>query len=35
MIHAPATGQPVRLSSIYAEPYYSEFAGGRRYVSGA
>jgi cell wall-associated NlpC family hydrolase len=33
MIHSPATGQPVRLVSIYHEPYLSEFAGGRRYVT--
>jgi gamma-D-glutamyl-L-lysine dipeptidyl-peptidase len=32
MIHSPATGQPVRIASIYAEPYLSEYAGGRRYV---
>ena len=33
MIHSPATGQPVCLASIYSEPYFTEFAGGRRYVS--
>jgi gamma-D-glutamyl-L-lysine dipeptidyl-peptidase len=32
MIHAPATGQAVRTTSIYAAPYASEFAGGRRYA---
>ena len=32
MIHSPATGRPVVLSSLYAAPYFSEFAGGRRYV---
>jgi cell wall-associated NlpC family hydrolase len=32
MIHAPATGQPVRVVSLSAEPYAREFAGGRRYV---
>jgi cell wall-associated NlpC family hydrolase len=32
MIHAPATGQAVKLTSIYSEPYLSEFAGGRRFV---
>ncbi len=31
MIHAPRTGSPVATVSIYAEPYFSEFAGGRRY----
>ena len=35
MIHSPATGRPVRLSSIYSEPYLSEFAGGRRYADGS
>ena len=32
MVHAPATGQAVQLSSIYGATYYREFAGGRRYV---
>jgi cell wall-associated NlpC family hydrolase len=32
MIHAPATGQAVQITSIYRYPYYGEFAGGRRYV---
>ena len=31
MIHSPHTGAPVRTTSIYLEPYFSEFAGGRRY----
>ena len=34
MIDSPATGRPVRLSSIYSEPSLSEFAGGRRYADG-
>lgn len=32
MIHAPATGKAVQITSLYAEPYFSEFAGGRRYA---
>jgi cell wall-associated NlpC family hydrolase len=32
MIHAPRTGSAVATVSIYAEPYFSEFAGGRRYT---
>jgi len=32
MIHAPATGLPVSIVSLSAEPYSREFAGGRRYV---
>jgi hypothetical protein len=32
MIHAPRTGRPVAITSILAEPYLSEFAGGRRYT---
>ena len=32
MIHAPATGLPVSLVSLSAEPYSRELAGGRRYV---
>ena len=32
MIHAPRTGEPVQISSIYAPPYYGEFAGGRRFA---
>jgi hypothetical protein len=32
MIHAPRTGRPVAVTSLLAEPYLSEFAGGRRYV---
>ncbi|MBE3033862.1 MAG: C40 family peptidase [Actinobacteria bacterium] len=32
MIHAPATGLPVSVVSLSAEPYSREFAGGRRYV---
>ena len=32
MIHAPRTGSPVATVSIYGEPYFSEFAGGRRYT---
>jgi cell wall-associated NlpC family hydrolase len=31
MVHSPRTGAPVRTASIYREPYFSEFAGGRRY----
>lgn len=31
MIHSPHTGAPVRTASIYVEPYFGEFAGGRRY----
>ncbi len=31
MIHAPRTGEAVTTVSIDAEPYLSEFAGGRRY----
>jgi gamma-D-glutamyl-L-lysine dipeptidyl-peptidase len=31
MIHAPRTGSAVMTTSIFAEPYFSEFAGGRRY----
>jgi cell wall-associated NlpC family hydrolase len=31
MIHAPRTGEVVSTTSIDAEPYLSEFAGGRRY----
>ena len=30
MIHAPATGRAVTIVSLAAEPYRSEFAGGRR-----
>jgi gamma-D-glutamyl-L-lysine dipeptidyl-peptidase len=30
MIHAPSTGSTVRIVSLAAEPYRSEFAGGRR-----
>ena len=30
MIHAPATGHAVTIVSLDAEPYRSEFAGGRR-----
>ena len=30
MIHAPATGSAVTTVSLAAEPYRSEFAGGRR-----
>ena len=30
MIHAPATGSAVTIVSLAAEPYRSEFAGGRR-----
>ena len=30
MIHAPSTGSSVRIVSLDAEPYRSEFAGGRR-----
>jgi cell wall-associated NlpC family hydrolase len=33
MIHAPATGLPVSVVSLSEEPYSSEFAGGRRYVT--
>jgi cell wall-associated NlpC family hydrolase len=32
MIHSPATGSPVGVVSLAAEPYAREFAGGRRYV---
>ncbi len=32
MIHAPRTGRPVTESSLFSEPYRSEYAGGRRYV---
>lgn len=32
MIHAPRTGRPVAVTSLLAEPYLGEFAGGRRYV---
>ncbi|MCX6363321.1 MAG: C40 family peptidase [Actinobacteria bacterium] len=32
MIHSPATGLPVSVTPLSAEPYSSEFAGGRRYV---
>jgi cell wall-associated NlpC family hydrolase len=32
MIHAPRTGEPVQLGSIYAQPYNGEFAGGRRFA---
>jgi len=32
MIHALATGQAVRITSLSVEPYASEFAGGRRFV---
>ncbi|MFA4966229.1 MAG: C40 family peptidase, partial [Thermoleophilia bacterium] len=32
MIHAPRTGAAVQLASLTAEPYASEFAGGRRYA---
>ena len=32
LIHAPATGLPVAVVSLSAEPYSREFAGGRRYV---
>jgi cell wall-associated NlpC family hydrolase len=31
MIHAPRTGEAVSITAIDAEPYSSEFAGGRRY----
>ena len=31
MVHAPHTGAAVATVSIYREPYFSEFAGGRRY----
>ena len=34
MIHAPGTGRPVSEVSLGAEPYRSEFAGGRRLVPG-
>jgi len=30
MIHSPATGKAVRITSLSSEPYRSEFAGGRR-----
>lgn len=30
MIHSPRTGETVQIGSIYAQPYYTEFAGGRR-----
>ena len=30
MIHSPGTGKPVAEVSLAAEPYASEFAGGRR-----
>jgi cell wall-associated NlpC family hydrolase len=32
MIHAPRTGEPVQITSLLAEPYRGEFAGGRRYA---
>ena len=32
MIHSPATGLPVTVTPLSAEPYASEFAGARRYV---
>ncbi len=32
MIHSPATGLPVSVVSLSAEPYSSELAGARRYV---
>ncbi len=32
MIHSPATGSPVSIVSLSAEPYAREYAGGRRYV---
>jgi cell wall-associated NlpC family hydrolase len=32
MIHAPATGKAAQVTSLYIEPYFSEFAGGRRYT---
>ena len=32
MIHSPATGLPVSIVSLSAEPYASELSGGRRYV---
>lgn len=32
MIHAPRTGEPVQIGSIYEQPYYAEFAGGRRFT---
>ena len=32
MIHSPATGLPVSIALLSAEPYSSELAGGRRYV---
>jgi cell wall-associated NlpC family hydrolase len=32
MIHAAATGLPVSVVSLSAEPYSREYAGGRRYV---
>ncbi len=32
MIHAPKTGSSVRIVSLGAEPYRSEFAGGRRFA---
>jgi cell wall-associated NlpC family hydrolase len=33
MIHSPRTGSTVEVTSIYSEPYFSEFAGGRRYAT--
>jgi cell wall-associated NlpC family hydrolase len=32
MIHAPRTGAAVQIGSIYASPYFGEFAGGRRFT---
>jgi gamma-D-glutamyl-L-lysine dipeptidyl-peptidase len=32
MIHSPRTGAPIATTSIYGEPYFSEYAGGRRYA---
>jgi cell wall-associated NlpC family hydrolase len=31
-IHSPHTGARVQISSLGAQPYAREFAGGRRYV---
>ena len=31
MVHAPHTGAAVATVSIYTQPYFSEFTGGRRY----
>lgn len=35
MIHSPRTGEVVKVTSIYSEPYFSEFAGGRRFATAA